>query len=403
MQKVIPMDLVILAGGRGKRISEFTKKIPKPLIKVNNIEFIQYLINFYSKYNFRKIFILTGYKGEKFRKFNKKYFNFIETECIREKNKLGTAGAILQLRNKIKENFILINGDSFVNYNATRFIKKKLPKKIISKILLVKNNNYKSNKKLTGLKINRNKLVVYNGKLMSAGIYFFNKKIFKHLKKKTKSLENEIFPNFIKKKLIQGIYSNKKLLDIGTYTNLKKAKNFLKQNTNLYSVFLDRDGVINLDKKYVHKIKEFKFRKNVIRTLKFLNYNKINIFVVTNQAGIAKGLYSEKDFFKLNRQIKIFLDRKKIYINDLEFCPFHPKAIIKKYKKKSGYRKPGNLMIEKIKKRWGVMPNKSYMIGDKISDYKAAKKSRIYYEYVEKDILKQVKRINKKLGFNNYF
>ena len=398
----MPMDLVILAGGRGERISEFTKKIPKPLIKVNNIEFIQYLINFYSKYNFRKIFILTGYKGEKFRKFNKKYFNFIETECIREKNKLGTAGAMLQLRNKIKENFILVNGDSFINYDATWFIKKKLPKKIISKILLVKNLNYKSNNKLTGLKINQDKLVVNNGKLMNAGIYFFNKKIFKYLKFKKKSLENEIFPDLIKKKLVQGIYSNKKLLDIGTYANLNKAKNFLKKNTNSYSVFLDRDGVVNFDKKYVHKIKDFVFRKKVIQTLKFLNYKKINVFIVTNQAGIAKGLYSQNDFFKLSRQIKILLDRKNIYINDLEFCPFHPKAIIKKYKKKSSYRKPGNLMIEKIKKRWGVMPNKSYMIGDKISDYKAAKKSQIYYEYVEKDILKQVIRINKKLGFSNY-
>ncbi len=83
---IMAMDLVILAGGRGKRISKFTKKIPKPLIKVSNIEFIQYLINFYSKYNFKKIFILTGYKGEKFRKFNKKYFNLIETDMYqREK------------------------------------------------------------------------------------------------------------------------------------------------------------------------------------------------------------------------------------------------------------------------------------------------------------------------------
>ena len=396
------MDLVILAGGRGKRISKFTKKIPKPLIKVNNIEFIQYLINFYSKYNFRKIFILTGYKGEKFGKFNKKYFNLIETVCIREKNKLGTAGAIVQLRNKIKENFILINGDSFINYDATKFIKKKLPKKIISKILLVKNINYKSNSKLTRLKINQNKLVVNNGKLMNAGIYFFKKKIFKYLKSEKKSLENEVFPDLFKKKLVQGIYSNKKLLDIGTYANLNKAKNFLRKNTNSYSVILDRDGIINFDKKYVNKIKDFVFRKNVIQTLKFLNYNKINIFVVTNQAVIAKGLYSEKDSFKLSRQIKTLLDKKNIYINDLEFYPFHPKTIIKKYKKKSSYRKPVNLMIEKIKKRWGVMPNKSYMIGDKISDYRAAKKSGIYYEYVEKDILNQVKRINKKLGFSNY-
>jgi histidinol phosphatase-like enzyme len=59
-------------------------------------------------------------------------------------------------------------------------------------------------------------------------------------------------------------------------------------------------------------------------------------------------------------------------------------------------------MIEKIKKRWGVLSKKSYMIGDKISDFKAARKSAMYFEYVEKDILKQVILINKKLGFSNY-
>lgn len=402
MKTTIPLDLVILAGGRGKRISKFTKKIPKPLIKINDIHFIQYLINFYSKYSFKKIFILTGYKAKTFNKFHKKYFNLIPTECIREREKLGTGGAIFQLRKKIKGSFLLINGDSFINYDVTKLIKKKLSKKIISKILLVKNNNYKSNNKLTKLKINKKKLVVSNGKYMNAGIYFFNKKIFKYLKPKKNSLEKEIFPDLIKKKLVQGIYSNKKLLDIGTYSNLKKAKSFLKHSTNSYSVFLDRDGVINIDKKYVHKIKDFRFRKNVVRMLKFLNFKKINIFIVTNQAGIAKGLYSEKKFFKLSRQIKMLLDKKNIYFNDIEFCPFHPNAIIKKYKKKTNYRKPGNLMIEKIKKRWGVLSKKSYMIGDKISDFKAARKSAMYFEYVEKDILKQVILINKKLGFSNY-
>ena len=78
-------DLVILAGGQGTRISKFTKKIPKPLLKINNLQFIQYLINFYSKYPFRKIFILTGYKGEKFAKYNKSFSNLIPIECIKKK------------------------------------------------------------------------------------------------------------------------------------------------------------------------------------------------------------------------------------------------------------------------------------------------------------------------------
>jgi D-glycero-D-manno-heptose 1,7-bisphosphate phosphatase len=397
------VDLVILAGGRGNRISKLTKKIPKPLIKINNIPFIQYLLNYYSKYNLNKIYILTGYRGDKFLKFHKKLSNLVPIECVREKKKLDTGGAIFQLRNKIKNNFIVINGDSFIDYNVTEFIKKKMKKEIIAKIILTKNNNYLSNNKLSKLTIDKKELVTSNGTLMNSGVYLFKKEIFKYLKLRKISLEKEIIPNLIKKKLIQGVSSNKKFLDIGTYANLSKAKNFLRKNINLCSVFFDRDGVINIDKNYLFKIKDFKFRKNVIKTLKFLNHKKINVFIVTNQAGIAKGLYSENDFLKLSRQVKTLLDKKNIYISDIEYCPFHINAIIKKYRKNSQFRKPGNLMIKKIKKKWGIISKKTFMVGDQLSDYKAAKKSGIYFEYVENDILKQVKRINKKMKFSNYF
>ena len=65
-------DLVFLAGGRGTRIANITKKIPKPLITFYKIPFIKHLLNYYSKYNFKKIYILTGYKGNKFLIYNKK-------------------------------------------------------------------------------------------------------------------------------------------------------------------------------------------------------------------------------------------------------------------------------------------------------------------------------------------
>ena len=84
--KLNKIDLIILAGGRGSRISKLTKKKPKPLIKFKNKHFISYLINHYSKYPFQKIFILAGYKGQQiFKKFNKKISNGIEIECIVEK------------------------------------------------------------------------------------------------------------------------------------------------------------------------------------------------------------------------------------------------------------------------------------------------------------------------------
>ena len=153
MDKTDEIDLVILAGGRGSRISKYTQKVPKPLIKINNNHFIQYLLNFYSKFNFKKIYILTGYKGSKFDKFKCKRSNLIPIECIKEKKILDTGGAIHQLKNKIKNNFILINGDSFINYDVKKFIRKKLKQNQLVKILLVNNINYKSNNKLSNLKL----------------------------------------------------------------------------------------------------------------------------------------------------------------------------------------------------------------------------------------------------------
>ena len=396
------LDLVILAGGRGTRIRNITKKIPKPLIKVNNLHFIQYLLNFYSKYNFNKIYILTGYQGGKFNKFQNIIINLIPVECIKEKKPLDTGGALNQLRKKINNNFILINGDSFVDYNFKKFLKNKLKKDEVGKILLVENKNYKSNNKLSNLKIDKSKKIFFGGHLMNAGVYFFNKKIFNYLKSKKISIENEILPKLIQQKLLKGFTTHGNFLDIGTYNNLRKAKRFFKNFINKPSILLDRDGVINIDTGHVYKIKDFIFRKNVISCLKLLNKKKINIFVITNQAGIAKGLYSEKDFLNLHRYLKTLLEKKNIYINDIEYCPYHPKAKIKKYKKNSQFRKPGNLMIEKIKKKWLFSNKNSFMIGDNYSDKLAAKKSKVYFEYVKTDILKQVKKINHKLRINNY-
>jgi D,D-heptose 1,7-bisphosphate phosphatase len=396
------IDLVIFAGGKGSRIAKYTRSTPKPLIKIHNINFIQYLLNFYSKFDFNKIYILAGYKAIKFQKFHNKLVNLIPVEVIKEKKKLDTGGALCQLKKKISHQFILINGDSFVDYDFNKFVNNKLKKNKIGKILLIKNYTYKKNKKLSNLSIDKNQILKKDGDLMNAGIYLFKKKIFKYLKLQKISLEDEILPLLIEKKLIQGSFTSNNALDIGTYKNLKKAKFFLKKYINIPSVFLDRDGVINVDKKYVCKIKDFHLRRNVIGGLKFLSKKKINIFIVTNQAGIAKGLFTEKKFLNFSRYMKKQFIKKNIYINDIEYCPFHKKGVILKYKKNSNYRKPGNLMLEKLIKKWGISKKNSYMIGDQISDYKAAKKSKIYFEFAKANFFEQVKKINKKKVFNNY-
>ena len=141
----------------------------------------------------------------------------------------------------------------------------------------------------------------------------------------------------------------------------------------------------------------FQNNKNIINQLFLIFFSSLIFYTRQTYAFVTIIV-----FFELV-DLKKILSKKNIYISDIEYCPFHINAIIKKYRKNSQFRKPGNLMIKKIKKKWGVISKKAFMIGDQLSDYKAAKKSGIYFEYVENDILKQVKRINKKMRFSNYF
>ena len=395
------LDLVVLAGGKGSRIKSLLRNRPKPMAIFNKKPFLEYIIQNYSKYHFKNIFILTGYKSDIiYKKFNNKYYNFNLIKCLKELRPMGTAGALSILKKKNVNDFILINGDTFLDINLNQLIKS-CSKNSYGSITLVKNDFYKSNRKLSTLALRENK-IIYQDKsnFMNGGIYFFKKKIFKLIKNKNTSLENDILPNLIKNKKISGIKTKNFFLDIGTPENFKKAKKIISKKFIKRAAFLDRDGVINFDKGYVHKIKDFKFRPNVIRGLKFLRNNDYYIFVVTNQAGIGKGIYTEKQFFNLQNYIKQKLQKKDIFFDDINFCPYHPEAKIKKYRKISQLRKPGNLMIKQIRNKWSIKLNKSFMIGDQVTDKICAKNSKLYFEYSKKDFLSQVKQINKK--FNNY-
>ena len=395
--KLNKIDLIILAGGRGSRISKFTKKNPKPLIKFNKKFFLSYLINYYSKYPFQKIFILAGFKGQQiFKSFNKKIANGIEIKCIIEKKELGTGGALSQLKNKTSNNLIIMNGDSFIKSDLNDlFIN---TQKKSNYIYLTKNKNYQSNKILSNLNINKKLFITFKGNLMNAGIYYLKNTILNQIPKNKVSLENSIIYDLIKKKKIKGKLNNSEFIDIGTYKNLRLGKkNFHKQFIQP-AAFLDRDGVINFDHGYVHKMKNFNLRLNVVKGLKFLNKINYNIFIVTNQSGIARGIFTENEYLIFYRSIKEYFFRKGCFINDMQYSPFLKGAAIKKFNKTSSLRKPGNLMIKNLMDKWAVNKKKSFMVGDQKKDQLAAEKSNLFFEYAESDFSFQTQKIVKNLN-----
>ena len=160
-----------------------------------------------------------------------------------------------------------------------------------------------------------------------------------------------------------------------------------------HAAFLDRDGVINYDFGYVYKYEDFKLRPGVVKGLKLLNKNNYRIFIVSNQSGIARGFFKKKDVELLHKSFKKSLRKHKIKIHDIKFSPFHSKGKIKRYAKNSRTRKPDNLMIKQLLRKWPTNVQNSFMIGDKKSDKMCAKKSGLYFEFAKKNLFYQIKNI----------
>ncbi len=160
--------------------------------------------------------------------------------------------------------------------------------------------------------------------------------------------------------------------------------------------FLDRDGVINHDKGYISKISDFKIYPGVGKAINLLNKKKHLVIIITNQSGIGRGLIKINELKKIHKYLKKEIKKDYGKINDIFFCPFHPKFGKGKFKKKSNDRKPGDGMLRKAIKKWKIDPKKSFMIGDKISDKLAAKKAKIKFFYKRGNNLNtQIKNILK--------
>jgi len=138
------------------------------------------------------------------------------------------------------------------------------------------------------------------------------------------------------------------------------------------ALFLDRDGVINLDKKYVHKIEDFEpIEKNLKLIKEIVSKDDYLIFIITNQAGIARGYYTEEEYLKFQKYVEEYLLENGIKIKKTYYCPHHPEGIIDRYKITCECRKPKPGMLLQAAKEYEIDLKKSVLIGDKDSDFAA--------------------------------
>jgi D-glycero-D-manno-heptose 1,7-bisphosphate phosphatase len=143
------------------------------------------------------------------------------------------------------------------------------------------------------------------------------------------------------------------------------------------AVFFDRDGVINHDYGYVATRERFHFMEGAAEAIKLLNKAGYLVFIASNQAGIARGFYTEEDLAQLHSWMMDALAAQGARIDDARYCPFHPEGRIVAYCRNSHWRKPNPGMILDLMATWRVERAGSFLVGDKDIDMQAAQAAGI--------------------------
>ncbi len=152
------------------------------------------------------------------------------------------------------------------------------------------------------------------------------------------------------------------------------------------TVFIDRDGTINVNYGYINNPNDFKMYPSVAKGIKLLQENGFKIIVITNQSGIARGYFSEKTLGEIHEKMKKDLSKEDAMVDAIYYCPHHPDE-------KCNCRKPKPGLLEKAIKDFDIDIEKSFIIGDRMLDVEAGYKIGLKTVLVPEDKEKIKKEI----------
>jgi D-glycero-D-manno-heptose 1,7-bisphosphate phosphatase len=381
----IPRQCAILVGGLGTRLGQLTAGTPKPLLDCGGRPFLAWIIRELTRFGIEEVVLLASYQSERVRDFAREIIAFlpkpIEIKLSVEPQPAGTGGAIWHARQYLDEQFMLINGDSWIDVNLARFLARAgADRHAVAHILLhhVRDASRYGVIEVTGRRITafRERPLASAAELCNAGIYIFRRELFDFLAPDC-SLERDILPMLATRGALSGETLDGYFIDIGIPADYVRANKEIPCRLRRGAVFFDRDGVLNEDLSWVGTRERFRWMEGAGRAVRLVNDLGYHAFIVTNQAGIAKGLYTMQDLVALHDWMLQELRKGGATIDDWRFCPHHPEASILRFKLACACRKPQPGMLLSLIEAWDVDVSASLFIGDKYSDIAAAERAGI--------------------------
>ena len=392
------MRAVIMAGGKGTRLSKLNSEIPKPMFPVMDKPILEYQIESLVRCGITDITIIVGYLKDviidKFR--NGKNYG-VNITYIEEKEPLGTAGALFYLKEE-KDDFILIFGDLILDVDFTRFMD--FHKKNGAGItLFVHPNSHPHDSDVivsedglvTDILSKTNSRDFFYHNLVNAGLYCIAPRILKGIDCPSKiDLEKGIIRKLIDKREVYAYRSTEYVKDMGTPERLmdvvSDVKNGVVRARSLRNkqkaIFLDRDGTINEYVGFLRKITDFKLLPKSAQAITEINTSPFLAIVTTNQPVIARGEISVGELEDIHKKMETELGKQGAFLDDVFYCPHHPDSgyigEIKELKFECDCRKPKIGMLTRAADKYNIDLSQSWYIGDTTVDIQTGRNAGMH-------------------------
>ncbi|WP_407151439.1 HAD-IIIA family hydrolase [Bradyrhizobium sp. ORS 86] len=368
---------VVLVGGLGTRLGERTRTVPKPLLEVGGRPFLDYILDELTRYgSIESILLLAGHRAEQVvGQYDGRPWRAATISVITEPGQLGTGGALKHAAPRLADRFFLLNGDSFFDFNLLELAVEAARSAATVQMALKRDQaGDRYGRVLLERDVVRSFLPAGaqpNGPVNS-GVYCVDRRILDLIDEVPCSLEQRVFPILVAREQLRATLYDGFFIDIGIPTDFARAQVEMPAALCRPAVFFDRDGVLNVDKNYVHKVEDFEWITGAREAIKLCNDRGYLTFVVTNQAGVARGYYGTDAVHRLHDWMACQLAEVGAHIEQFQYCPFHEEGVVEEFRRSSDRRKPAPGMILDCFKGWPVRIEGSLLIGDQPHDVQAA-------------------------------
>jgi D-glycero-D-manno-heptose 1,7-bisphosphate phosphatase len=288
---------------------------------------------------------------------------------------MGTGGAVKHAAARLDSKFLLLNGDSFFDFNLLDIAATTSNPPAIVRVALKRDH---AGDRYGRVLLDRDFIKTFlpagaqpNGPINS-GVYCVDREILAFIDELPCSLEQAVFPRLAEKGKLRANLYDGFFIDIGVPADFERAQSELPDRMRRPAVFFDRDGVLNVDKAYVHKVEDFEWVAGAREAIKLCNDLGYLTFVVTNQAGVARGYYGVEAIHTLHDWMSRDLAEVGAHIDEFQYCPYHEEGIVAEWRQASDRRKPAPGMILDCLRGWPVRTESSLLVGDMPHDLQAA-------------------------------